>query len=368
MENNSKYYWNSINTGYKNYPSLSDNEKCDVVVIGGGISGCFTAYYLSQYNLNTILLEKNFIAHCNASTSTGILESTADIELSKLSKLIGKRKAFHAHKLCEKAVDDIEYILYNINFSHIFEKKDILYSINNENMKSNIIKTTDRHGYFKKGGLVDPFKLCHGLLKRSQKKYAKIYENTAATSYDSYTDTIRVNTNTPYFIECKKIVFTNGLSINNVLHLKNFVEVKNVNTIVTTPFEDYLDILNKSFLIKYNKDYIYIRSTCDKRIMISSFNSDKNFYTNDKLFDLFRSVYGYSNDLKIEYSFTTPYGESFDGLPYIGAHPKLENCYLNLPLGRNNICYSAIGAQIIKDLILYNTSPYTELFSFQREQ
>jgi glycine/D-amino acid oxidase-like deaminating enzyme len=366
MENNSKYYWNSINTGYKNYPFLSSNEKCDVVVIGGGISGCLTAYYLSQYNLNTILLEKNFIAQGNASTSTGILETTADIEINELSKLIGKKDAFYAHMLCEKAVDDIEYILYNINLSHILEKKDMLYSINNEHAKNGAIKDVHRHSYSKKCVLVDPFKLCHGLLRSSQKKHAKIYENTAAIGFESYTNTLRINTNTSHYIECKKIVFTNGLSINNILPLKNLIDIKNINTIVTTPLRDCLDILNKNYLLNYNNDYTYIRSTCDKRIMISSFNSDSNLHTNEKLLELFKNTYEYSKNLEVEYSFTAPYGESIDGLPYIGAHPKLENCYLNLALGRNHICYSAIGAQIIRDLILYNTSPYEDLFAFKR--
>ncbi len=366
MKNNSNYYWNSITTGYKNYPSLSNNEKCDVVVIGGGLSGCLTAYYLSAYNISTVLLEKNLIAQGNVSAGIGILEASPDLEFDKLSRFTGKKNALLIHKLCEKAVDDIEYILDSINFSHIFDKKETLYSINSGFDKSNIIKSIHKHAYSKYSAVIDPFKFCHGLLKNAQKKQAKIYENTSATNYDSYSNTLRVKTNTSHYIECKKIIFTNDLSINNILPIKDLIQIKNINTIVTNPLDTPLSILNKNFILNYNKDYTYIRSTYDKRIMIASFNSDKNLYTNERLLDLFKDTCEYSNTLSAEYSFSTSYGESIDGLPYIGTHPKFENCYFNLALGRNPICYSLMGAQIIKDLILYDTNPYTKLFSFNR--
>lgn len=364
---NTNYYWNSITTGYKNYPSLLSKESCDVVVIGGGISGCLTTYYLSQYNINTILLEKNFIAQGNASSSHGVLEKKADIDLEELSRLLGKKNAFYAHKLCEKAVDDIEFILYNINLMNIFQKKEILYSDNYGYNKNSLIKDTHTHIYSNECAMVNPFKLCHGLLKSAQKKYAKIYEDTAAISYDSYSNYIKVNTNKSYSIECKYIVFTNGLSIENILPLKNLMEIKKMDTVVTNPIENIsLDIFNKNFVIAYNNDHTYINSTPDRRIMITSFNSQSNLYTRNGLLDLFRKHFEYSKDLSAEYSYTTIYGESKDGIPYIGAHPKFQNCFVNLSLGRNNICYSLIGAQIIKDLILYDYNPYSKLFSFQR--
>ena len=34
-------------------------DSCDVVIIGGGISGCSVARALSQYNLDIVVLEKN---------------------------------------------------------------------------------------------------------------------------------------------------------------------------------------------------------------------------------------------------------------------------------------------------------------------
>ncbi len=43
----------------KNFPKLESKERADVCIIGGGLTGLTTAYYLSKTNLKIILLEKS---------------------------------------------------------------------------------------------------------------------------------------------------------------------------------------------------------------------------------------------------------------------------------------------------------------------
>ena len=54
-----KSYWiDSITKEKKNFSSLEENEEADVCIIGGGLTGLTTAYYLSKTNLKVVLLEK----------------------------------------------------------------------------------------------------------------------------------------------------------------------------------------------------------------------------------------------------------------------------------------------------------------------
>ena len=41
------------------YPYLSDNIECDVVIVGGGICGAITAYFLAKDGFKIAVLEKN---------------------------------------------------------------------------------------------------------------------------------------------------------------------------------------------------------------------------------------------------------------------------------------------------------------------
>ncbi len=47
----------------KNFSSLDKNIDVDVCVVGGGITGISTAYYLSKAGLRVCVLEKDKIAH-----------------------------------------------------------------------------------------------------------------------------------------------------------------------------------------------------------------------------------------------------------------------------------------------------------------
>ncbi len=52
-------YWiESIKGKKKEFPSLEQDENTDVCIIGGGLTGISTAYYLSKAGLKVVLLEK----------------------------------------------------------------------------------------------------------------------------------------------------------------------------------------------------------------------------------------------------------------------------------------------------------------------
>lgn len=55
----SSYWIDSTKETKKEFPKLETNQKADVCIIGGGITGLTTAYYLSKTNLKVILLEKS---------------------------------------------------------------------------------------------------------------------------------------------------------------------------------------------------------------------------------------------------------------------------------------------------------------------
>ena len=58
-----KSYWvESIKQTKKEFPKLEENKKADVCIIGGGLTGLTTAYYLSKTKMKVIVLEKSKIS------------------------------------------------------------------------------------------------------------------------------------------------------------------------------------------------------------------------------------------------------------------------------------------------------------------
>ncbi|MCY6356803.1 NAD(P)/FAD-dependent oxidoreductase [Clostridium sp. ZS2-4] len=398
-------YWNSINKGYKKYPSLTSNQKCDVVVIGGGISGCLTAYYLSQYNINTILIEKNLIAHGNTAANPCILQYDSGTELYKLIDLIGEEKAVRAYKLYQKSIDDIENILYNIKQYCEFKRMDSIYLCSNPDSENNIKKEFELrkkfdftieylsqnqiedkfsiaypYGIYSKNYdcILDPFKFCHVLLKAAALKNTKIYENTSVLNYDYYSNSIKVNTSNDFHINCKKIVFANGYTAYNLIKDNSLIKLKTACSIATTPLTNYnYSSWYNSCLVRESKfPYFYIRPSADNRIIAGDFDynlnniNDSTISMENQAFSILeklKTILPYISDLKIDYFWSRTWCETKDSLPYIGEHPDFPKCYFNPGSDRNEICSSLLGAQIIKDLILYNSSPDADMFSFNRK-
>ncbi len=48
-------------------------QKCDVIIIGGGVIGAAIAYYLSKRHIKTILVEKNYLASNTSGACDGCI-------------------------------------------------------------------------------------------------------------------------------------------------------------------------------------------------------------------------------------------------------------------------------------------------------
>lgn len=53
-------YW-MASTQQPDYPTLNDDIKVDIAIVGGGIVGITTAYMLSKQGINAVILEADHI-------------------------------------------------------------------------------------------------------------------------------------------------------------------------------------------------------------------------------------------------------------------------------------------------------------------
>jgi glycine/D-amino acid oxidase-like deaminating enzyme len=70
--------------------------------------------------------------------------------------------------------------------------------------------------------------------------------------------------------------------------------------------------------------------------------------------------------LEVAYSWAGTFGETRDGLAYIGKNRGMPHAYFALGYGGNGITYSLIAAEIIRDDFLGRRNPDARLFKFER--
>ena len=95
----------------KDFEVLSGNQETDTVVIGGGMAGVLTAYYLQQVGVPVIVLEANRVGSGQTRKTTAKITSQHNLIYEKLLRVFGKEKAIHYARANEKAIDAYEQLI-----------------------------------------------------------------------------------------------------------------------------------------------------------------------------------------------------------------------------------------------------------------
>ena len=119
-------YW-LINSGLLySYPKLDKDYHAHVAIIGGGISGALSAYFLTEAGLPCILLDSRTIGLGSTCASTSLIQYELDVPLHQLILKKGTAVATRSYQLCYESVVKLLSFLQHIRFPD-FEKNSSLY-------------------------------------------------------------------------------------------------------------------------------------------------------------------------------------------------------------------------------------------------
>jgi len=78
---------------FKYCPPLNKDLKCDVLIVGGGVSGVSAAVEFLKHGRSVILLERNIVGGGSAGRSAGLLTPDSELELHQLVRRYGVEAA-----------------------------------------------------------------------------------------------------------------------------------------------------------------------------------------------------------------------------------------------------------------------------------
>ena len=129
---NGNLYWPETFSNISNYPKLNDVMTCDVLIVGGGMSGALCAHTLSKLPIKTVLVEKETVGSGSSAANTGLLQYENDKMLHEFIEILGEEKAVRFYELCLKAVDELELVANEITEPVDFVRRDSLYYASSE--------------------------------------------------------------------------------------------------------------------------------------------------------------------------------------------------------------------------------------------
>ncbi|MCY6960639.1 NAD(P)/FAD-dependent oxidoreductase [Clostridium brassicae] len=403
-----KLFWTNIDGIPNKYSYLSEDICCDVLIIGGGITGALCAYYFANAGINTVVVDKNIIGYGSTSASTSILQYEIDTNLIGLKRKVGMDNAVKAFKLCQEAVYDIEGIVNKLGDKCDFILNDCLYYTNKFKDVAKLKEEFDMRkkcgfdvelidesnykdrfsfpikcGIYSKngGGGINPYRFTHALLANASDKGALVYENTEIVSILSEEGSEVAVTKNGFKIKANKILIAEGFESRKRIN-KNVAKFTRSFTIVTKPIENFRGWNNKCIIRDSEIIYTYLRVTADNRIMIGGEDieiggerskicnlADDDWLANEKykiLEEKLKLMFPYINNIQIDYRFNGLFGETKDSLPYIGVHKDMPNYYFCMGYGSNGILYNVIGGQLLRDLHIGKNPKELSVFGFDR--
>lgn len=382
------------------YPSLKEDAKCDVLVVGGGITGSLIAHQCVRDGYKTILADKREIANGSSSATTSMLQYEIDTPLHELIGKVGEKGAVASYKACSKSIDQLGKVAQQVRSKAGFRKKDSLYFAalkkDVEGLKrefdarkkagfavkwmeaEDIVKKYDLHETYggilsKQGGSVDAFMLVHEILAYNQKRGLQVYDRTELTGVKYGSRTNEVALSTGAIIRCKKIVYCVGYESASMIKEK-FVDLISTYAIVSE-VAPAVSRKYKDVLIWNTADpYVYMRTTDDGRMLIGG--EDEEFHNptkRDALIGkkeqkLLKSFAKYLPGVpfRSDFAWAGTFGETKDGLPYIGEHKAFKNSYFVLGFGGNGITFSVTGMEMVSDWLKGKKHLLTPYFAFGR--
>jgi glycine/D-amino acid oxidase-like deaminating enzyme len=191
---------------------LEKNIEADVVIVGGGFTGLWSAYYLkkSAPELSIVLIEKEFVGFGASGRNGGWCSALFPTNLEKLAAISNRQSAINLYLEMFNTLDEIEKILKHedikadwqrggsitlarselqknraqqeINYYRSWGFDESYLKILSQNEASDSISATRVYGgtFTPYCAVIDPAKLVRGLAESVEKLGVKIYEKSPA--------------------------------------------------------------------------------------------------------------------------------------------------------------------------------------------
>ena len=357
----------------KKYPKLSSDKDVDVLIIGGGITGASTFYYLKNSGLKVILVDQNKIGFSTTGSSTGKLNFLQNNLIDKIRSSVGDEGAFEYIESQRYIIDEIVNIINTNNIDCDLEKiNNYLYTDKDseisklKNLKSFLLKNgievkkgnkdivKSKYMYYAEDTYIfHPIKFVYGLLSNMN----GIYENTSIKKIVEDNDQFICYTE-KYKIKAKKVVLASHYPYFNIPFLfpiKGSLE----KSYLSASISKYGSVS----LISYSNPFISIRSYKDYLIYLSNSHPINTKVCDKKHFDELKKKIN-DLDLKEEYLWSNIDIMTNDGLPYIGKIKK--NLFIGTGYNTWGLTNGVLAGKIISDSIMGINNKYSYLFDPKR--
>lgn len=372
-----------------------DGDRCDVAIVGAGVSGALIALGLARAGLDVVVLDRRRPGQGSTAASTAMIQFELDTPLRELAGKIGGRPAARAYRRSLKAVDDLHALIKAEKIRCDWRDRDALYLAGNElgfralqeeakarrraGLPSEYLDAAtvssvygiDRTGAILSQGAAElnPARLCSGALNAARRRGCRIFSDQEIVAAESTPTGVRLTSKSGAEVTCAKAVFATGYETVSGLPKSDY-EITSSWAIATKPVPAHHLWPTRCLIWEAADPYLYVRTAADNRVIVGGLDSKlKSARRRDDavpakgrqlLADLNSLLPG--RNFELDYAWGGAFAESPTGLPIFKKIEDLPGCMSILGCGGNGITFSMIASQIVEAWVRGRADADSSLF------
>jgi glycine/D-amino acid oxidase-like deaminating enzyme len=385
------------------YPRHRGRDPAPVVIIGGGLTGCATAYAFAAAGVKTTLLEAGRIGRGNTAAASGWIAEEPGVPFGDLEKAIGLRATRRAWHAWHRAALDFAALLRRLEIKCSLEEHGIVTvaltpeqaarlkrdrkarldagleapALNARAVRAAFALDAVAGLRSRAGATLDPYRACVGLAAAARARGAALFERTPVRRITFGRKTADVFT-ARGSIRTTRVVIATGMPTPLFKSLARHFWFRSTYLALTArvPAKIRQRLGNRDALVRDCTDPAHIvRWVDDERVLVTGADSEivpprqrqKTIVqrTGQLMYEL-STLYPDISGLQPEYGWAADFARTADGLPYIGAHRNFPHHLFAFGDSSRSVTGAYLASRILLREHIGEMDPEDKVFGFHR--
>jgi glycine/D-amino acid oxidase-like deaminating enzyme len=385
------------------YPRLRGPVQADVAIIGGGLTGCATAYALTTAGIKVALVEAKTIGRGSTEREAGWVADDPGVGFGEIENALGRRAARHVFQAWRRAALDAGALVRRLSLKCDFESRGTLIAaftieqaaalkkeqkarkgagldaplVNARAIASDVAAGGIAALRSRDGATLDPFRAVLGLARAAEERGARLFEQSSARRVKFGRRSVDVMTRDGS-IRAGRVVVATG-----------------VPTALFAALQRHF-WFNSAFLVLTDRVPAKIRNQLGGRVMVlrdmaapphiirwvdgdqllvggadAATPPDRQLdrvlvqRTGQLMYEL-STIYPDISGIQPAYGWDATYGKTADGLPFIGPHRNFPHHLFAFGDSSRSVTGAFLASRILLRHVLDDADAADEAFGFNR--